>query len=507
MSTLSPWRILRHRLRAFRRVPFFGRRALFLILGAFLALYLGGGLVLFGLFFDYLVREAAPGADPLLVASRGLLPFALIYAAVRVFVESGVGADLRPYLPLPLRRSALAGVAAVLALFSLWNAVPLAFVVTVCAEAALGGALGPALRFGLVSAGVLAAVTYAVPMLRRAVSERPFVAVGIVVLLGAVTALEAVDVGTGLVSLLDVSGWLFGGAVQGRVLPVSGAVLGLVGLAGGYVRCLRRAMAVDCSQRRSASGGSSEWLSRLARRGPAWREAVLEVRLVWRNPQTRMSVFTTSLLPVMVTAFAFIPFELADLRSMSGAQLFNATLGPGLFATGAAAIFYGQNLFSYEGDSIEATMARPVSSYARVAGKLLFLEAGTLACFFIPFPFLLARQSPLLVVHSSFFLYNAGVLVPAIIAGATFNREALTIDERSFSQTNFSGGRTAITFPLFGVPFLFLFSFDRLLFQFGGFAGLGLVSLLAMPLWLRGLTRLYEYNRHAMLRGFRASRS
>ncbi|PSQ86714.1 MAG: hypothetical protein BRD42_04130 [Bacteroidetes bacterium QS_3_64_15] len=451
------------------------------------------------------MREVAPGADPLLVASRGLLPFALAYAAVRVFVESGVGADLRPYLPLPLRRSALVGVTTVLALLSLWNAVPMAFVVTVCAEAALGGALGPALRFGLVSTGVLAAVTYAVPMLRRAVSERPFVAVGIVVVLGA--ALEAVDVGAGLVSLLDVSGWLFGGAVQGRVLPVSGAVLGLVGLAGGYVRCLRRAMVVDRSQRRSASGGSNEWLSRLARRGPAWREAVLEVRLVWRNPQTRMSVFTTSLLPVMVTAFAFIPFELADLRSMSGAQLFNATLGPGLFATGAAAIFHGQNLFSYEGGSIEATMARPVSSYARVAGKLLFLEAGTLACFFIPFPFLLARQSPLLVVHSSFFLYNAGVLVPAIIAGATFNREALTIDERSFSQTNFSGGRTAITFPLFGVPFLFLFSFDRLLFQFGGFAGLGLLSLLAMPLWLRGLTWLYEYNRHAMLRGFRASRS
>ena len=67
-------------------------------------LYLGGGLVLLGIVFDDLVREVAPGADPLLVASRGLLPFALAYAAVRVFVESGVGADLRPYLPLPVRR-------------------------------------------------------------------------------------------------------------------------------------------------------------------------------------------------------------------------------------------------------------------------------------------------------------------------------------------------------------------------------------------------------------------
>ena len=98
--------------------------------------------MLFGLFFDDLVREVAPSADPLLVASRGLLPFALVYAAVRVIVESGVGTDLRPYLPLPLRRSALVGVTTVLALLSLWNAVPLAFVVTVCAEAALGETWG-----------------------------------------------------------------------------------------------------------------------------------------------------------------------------------------------------------------------------------------------------------------------------------------------------------------------------------------------------------------------------
>jgi len=159
----------------------------------------------------------------------------------------------------------------------------------------------------------------------------------------------------GLVSLLDVSGWLFGGVVQGHVLPTSVALAGLVSLVSGYAQWLRRAMVVDRSRHRSASGGSSEWLDRLARRGPAWREAVLEVRLLWRNSQTRMSAFTTALLPIMVTAFAFFPFELADLRSMSGAQLLNATLFPGLFTTGVVAISHGQNLFSYEGISVEST--------------------------------------------------------------------------------------------------------------------------------------------------------
>jgi len=163
---MTIWAYLRHRLRAVRRVPFFERRALSAVLGAFVALYLGGGLALMGIVFDDLVREAAPGADPLLGASRWMLPLGLVYTAVRVFVESGRGADLHPYLPLPLRPSVLTAMLAVLSLFNLWNAVPLAFVATVGIEATLDGAAGAALRFSLVSAGMLAAVTYAVPMLR-----------------------------------------------------------------------------------------------------------------------------------------------------------------------------------------------------------------------------------------------------------------------------------------------------------------------------------------------------
>ena len=501
------WSLLRHRLRAFRRVPFFERRALSAILGGFLALYLGGGLVLLGVVFDDLVREVAPGADPLLVASRGLLPFALAYAAVRVFVESGIGAELRPYLPLPVRRSALAGVAAVLALLSLWNAVPLAFVATVCTEAVLDGALGPALRFGLVGVGVLAAVTYATPMLRRGVSARPVLAAVGLFLLVASAGLEWVNVAGGVASLLDVSGWLFGGAVRGRLLPASAAGVGLVGIVGGYARWLRRAIVVDQNRRSRTAGRASDGLDWIARRGPVWREAVLEARLLLRNAQTRWTFFMALFFVLVISGFAVLPIEVADLREAPPMELINITLFPGLFATGVFAIYHGQNLFSYEGTSVEACMARPVSARHRMAGKLLFLEGGTLFCFLIPLPTLLLSQNSFLIVHTTFFLYNAGVVVPAMVAGATFNRKALAVDEQTFMQTNFSGGRVAVTFPLCVVPFLFLFLFDRLVLQFGGVAALGVLSLLALPVWLRGLTRLYNYNRHAMLRGFRASRN
>lgn len=503
---MTLWTLLRHRLTAYWRVSFLGRRLASLLFGTFLTLYLGGGLALAGVFFDNLVRDIAPSADPLLVAAKGLLPFGLGYAALRSIMESGLGVDPRPYQALPVPPSTLIGLLAIFALFSLWNAVPLAFVGTICVEMILNGAGGAALRFGLASFGVLAAVTYVAPMLRRAASGRPVLAIATIGVFLGMIGIEAIDLSVGLVSLVDVSGWLFGGMVRGIVAPASMFGVGLACIVWGYAWWLKGAMVVDRGRHAVASSPTGDGLDGLARRGPAWREAVLEIRLLWRNSQPRLLLFTIPLLPVGVTVLAFFPLELADLQSMSGHQLLNMTLFPGLFATGAVAIYYGTNLFSWEGHCLEATMARPAAFRSRVAGKLLFLEVGTLACFLLPLPVLLFQKNPFLIVHTSFYLYNAGVVAPAMIAGATFNRNALTIDERSFSQTNFSGGRTAIALPLFGAPFLFLFSFDHLALQFGGIAVIGCLSLLAMPLWLRGLTTLYDWNRYAMLEGFQASR-
>lgn len=503
MTLLS---LLHHRLRAVVRAPFVGRRALSLILGGVLALYLGGGLVLVGLVFDDLVREVAPQADPLLVAARGLLPAGLAYAALQVFLASGLRIDPTPYRALPVRRGALVALLCVFALGSAWTAVPMAFVGAVGVEAALGGAGSAALRFGLAALGVLAAAASLAPMLRQAASTHPLASAGGALALVVATGIEAIDLGVGAASLVDLSGWLFGGMVRGALLPTLAAGLGLAGVVGGYARWVRRAMVLDRQQRRSVPiGPSSGVLDRWARRGPAWREAVLEGRLLLRNAQTRWTLVTALLVVALVAGLGLIPFEWADLRGAAPLQLLNMTLFPGLFATGAVAFYHGQNLFSYEGERVEASMARPVAARHRVGGKLLFLEVGVLACFLLPLPALLLAQSPFLVVHTTFFLYNLGVVAPAIVAGATFNRKALAVQETTFAQANVSGARTALLLPLLALPFLSLFAFDRLALQFAPIAAIGTLSLLARPLWLRGLAALYEWNRHAMARGFRAS--
>ena len=504
MSISSLWRILRHRLRAYWRVPFLERRALSFILGGFLILYFGGGLVLLGIVFDDLVREAAPSADPLLVASRGLLPFALVYAAVRVFVESGVGTDLRPYLPLPLRRSALVGMTTVLALLSLWNAVPMAFVATVCVEAALDGAGGAALRFGLVSAGVLAAVTYAVPMLRQLVSDRSLlVAVGGLLLAGSI-GLDWMDAAGGAASLLDVSEWLLGGVVAGRTVPIAATIFLVGGIGAGYVRWVQGKMMLDRgTQATILSGTSSTLLNRLARRGLAWQEVVLQARRYLRNKQLRVSLFV---LPVMVGALAIVGYVTDSVAELSSGLIHLPVVG--LFGTGLYIIQGGPNLFSYEGEQLDAIRSRPVSIQDRMQGRWLFLMLGALVPFALPLPVMLWTWSPFVIFHTAFFLYNVGVVAPLMLAASAFNRRPVDANQHSMATSPGTAVvRAVFMLPVLGLPVLLLFLLDDLVLSLGLIGGLGLLSAAAAPLWRRALVALYRRNRYAMMRGFRASRS
>jgi hypothetical protein len=352
---------------------------------------------------------------------------------------------------------------------------------------------------------VLAAVTYAVPMIREGLSARPFAAVGVVALVAGATGIEVVDVEAGWASLPVLSGWLFGGVVRGAVGPTVAVVVGVAALAGGYARWLRRAMRIDRAGAASATRASGDGLGALARRGPVLREAVLALRLVLRNARTRLTLFLALLLPGIIAVLGPFVDDMEGLRELlTGTQLFNTAMWQGLLGTGAFVFLHGVNYFSWEGEHVEGAMARPVRPRHRMEGKVALLAASVFVCFLIPLPFLVGWTSPFLAVHTSFFLYNLGVLVPVMTAGATFNRTALTPNEHALlGEVNFSGGRTALILPVMGLPIGLLYGVADPLVGLAAVGGVGLASILSYPLWRRGLAGLYRRNRHAMARGFR----
>lgn len=122
-------------------------------------------------------------------------------------------------------------------------------------------------------------------------------------------------------------------------------------------------------------------------------------------------------------------------------------------------------------------MARPISARHRIDGKLLLSAASVVACFLLAAPVFVATGSPAWAFHTSFALYNLGVLVPAMTAAATFNRTAVEPNEQIWlGETNFSGGRVAFGSPVLGLPFAILGLTNNLTFGLALLGGIGGIS-------------------------------
>jgi len=104
-------------------------------------------------------------------------------------------------------------------------------------------------------------------------------------------------------------------------------------------------------------------------------------------------------------------------------------------------------------------------------------------------------------------MYNLGVTTPALILMGTRRREALEIDQTAFfnhqgtSSGSFLYG-AIVTFGIMGLPFALAVGagVETTLLVV---AGLGTVGLLTVPVWTRGLGRVFHWQRHAMASGFR----
>jgi hypothetical protein len=496
-SSLSFWTLLRHRLKAYWRTPFLGRRLVSLLLVTALGLSFAVPLALVGVLFDDIVAHLAPTANPLQVAARGLLPAALGYGAAQMAMTSGLSVDPRPYQSLPIPRAVLVGLLSAFALLSLWTTVPLAFVVPVCVEAILGGAGGTALRFGGACLGMLAAITYGAPMLRQAMADRPVAAMGTVFLVGGGSGLAFLS-GIDLFGLLlNGSGWLFGGIVRGDMSPVIAGVGGLLGIVVGHLWWLQRMMVVD---RRAGTTLSLGRLGALdsSRRRPAVQEALLILRLLTRNSVPRLNALWFYPLYLSMVALS-VASDIMDPIADFGAQ----SLATWAIGTGMFSLFVAQNLFNYIGEYYPGLAVRPGTVRSRVKGHLLFFSGGAVVLYLLPLPAAIWEPS-FLLVHTAFFFYNVGVTTPVLLGAAPFARVAVPPHDWKV-KTDFSAKKLVLFWGVAAIAFLPLLLLDDPVHQLYLIGGIGLTACAAMPLWIRVLTAVYRRNRYPMLEGFQAS--
>ena len=484
--------VLRHQWHQRTRSPTFGRSLIGGLLLLLAAAYFGSLFVAVGWFFPEIVAEVAPEQDPLHLLNEFLLYGAVGLVPMRFFLQRSAGSDVRPYLHLPLRRPRIVRILQVVSSLSLLNLLPVVVLASLWGSTVRPATSAVGAACWAVGALLLVATTQFLNGLLRAVWDRH---AGFV--LGAAGLLAVVVAGgywTGGQLLQSASAWLFGGLAAGRIAPLLVLIGGATGMSVAAHRALRgRLYSVlgDTEEGHTHAGAA------LRGRGRGWGRvaslALLDLKLILRNKRPRQMLGAGLLVIGPFLLILLLGEKIPPMNEVIFGFLLSGYLG----------LTYTQFGYAWHGTHFDGFLARAVAPRLLVQAQFVTFVGLCMAPLMLIVPVIAAVRPQLLASLGSFFLYNAGVTAPVLLVLGTWSRTALNLDQSTFfNYQGTSSYHFLMVLPIMGLPIGLVVG--------GGLsstllvaAGLGLLGLVTVPLWTRGVGRLLWRQRHAMASGFR----
>ncbi|WP_263807963.1 DUF5687 family protein [Salinibacter sp.] len=484
--------VLRHQWHQRTRSPTFGRSLIGGLLLLLAAAYFGSLFVAVGWFFPEIVAEVAPGQDPLRLLNEFLLYGAVGLVPMRFFLQRSAGSDVRPYLPLPLRRAQVVRILQMLSSLSLLNLLPVVVLASLWGRTVLPATSAMGAAFWAIGALLLVATTQFLNGLLRAVWDRHAGRV-----LGAAGLLAVVVAGgswTGEQLLQSASAGLFGGLAAGRIAPLLVLIGGATGMAVAAHRALRGrldSVLGDTEEGHTHAGAA------LRGRGRGWGRvaslALLDLKLILRNKRPRQMLGAGLLVIGPFLLILLLGEKIPPMNEVIFGFLLSGHLG----------LTYTQFGYAWHETHFDGFLARAVAPRLLVQAQFVTFVGLCMAPLMLIVPVIAAVRPQLLASLGSFFLYNAGVTAPLLLVLGTWSRTALKLDQSTFfNYQGTSSYHFLMVLPIMGLPIGLVVGVglsSTLLVA----AGLGLLGLVTVPLWTRGVGRLLWRQRHAMAMGFR----
>ena len=502
---MTYFRLLQHHLYRLFRSFTSGRKLVERLLVAFVSVYVGIGLLALGLALPDLVAEQGD-ADPARLVHEYTLYGILALLGARLLSQKMPSGRVRPYTTLPLDRRVLVRFIHADAATSVFTVLPFVFLAPFAVRMGAAEMIAyPWVWFGGLT--LVVATTHFLHIALRLHAERLW-NTGLLALGGAGLVLVA-DVWGGIRVMAPVSEALFGALSRGSVVAFLGCLAATAASAALATRSLHNRIRASADAPASAPAQQSTGLA--------------------NSFQSLLRRF-----PDFVVPAAIIPLMLVDLQMAQRAKRARQTIlfglgfgvycvlylwiwmtdpGPSFLQSVTQTIFaisaIAMPTFTHAGNSIAwsgAYFDRLLTTSAEqhlIRTKLRvaqMLTVTSIILFVPPICLLVPNGVPLAL---SAALFALGVLTPCTLLTSTLGREPINLNESQVS--NFQGMNVwlfvaGFAVPLLVVPFLFIPSpWDSILMSV-----IGIVGLLADPLWIRWTTTAFYQQRPSIAEGFRA---
>jgi hypothetical protein len=484
---------LTHAWKKLRRGTFFGQNLAIQILLGFVGLYF---LLLFGLvgfLLPNLLEDSSLTGDSLQQKFANLILYwTLGDVLLRYFLENLNVIESRHYLLHPIRKSNILHYLLVSSLPNYFNILSLILIFPFYFRGILpevGWLPGLFWLTGILS--LLGFHHYLAIYLKRQTALKN----ATMLILGGVLALVLILERYEVVSLMEVSRFVFGQMSQIILLPLA-CMLALTGVYLLNYRLLQRYIYEDAWATSAGSTSTGKSFALLENLGESGFLAAQELKLIFRNKRTR-NVFWLSV-ALLLYGFLFYPQEQYHTPLW---QLF-----VGIFITGTFMINYGQFITAWDSAYWDGILTRRLALPAYFQAKWLLLIFSSVIAYLLTLPYGFFGAD-ILLTQSVAFLYNIGVNSFVLLLFSAMSSKR--IDLTKSNMMNYQGTGLAqflIMVPILMVPMMLIgfFSFwDQTNTGLIVLAAISLLSLAAYPLWMREIQKWTLDNKYKKAEGFR----
>lgn len=473
------------------------RNLLSAILVFIIVAYVALQLIGLAVFMGPILRNFFQIQDIPAFLSKAAIFYLLLEFIARFFIQKPPLLDLRKYLHLPIRRSAIIQYLFARSLVSVFS-----FIVVILFLPITITDISPQVGqfYSTCWLGTLCLLSLSLHFIVLLIKRSPHGGLVKGVLIAALPAVPILLLYFGLFNLGEYTGPFFYLTFSSPLpILVSAAVCGLLAIAA-YRKYYRNAYpeppAASSAARPFFLGGGLRLLSGFGLPGII---AETELKLVLRHKKSRGYLF----LCVIALLYGVLIYGSGDNTFTGGSYLY---LFVGTIITGAFLLQYGQLLISWNSASFDFYQARENGLYALLKGKFILLTGTMVAAYLLTIPYIYFGWQ-VMAFHTAALFYNAGIGVHVIIYLSLWEPKPMDINKgASFNYEGLGMAQFLMVFPYMLIMYGLYFLFDVILGSYTALLLLsccGLAGLLFYEKLLMISVRKLHRQRHAVSTSFR----
>jgi len=483
---------LKHAWLSFRRSPALTQNILQTLLLAFFGFYIAVSFLVSGLVAGELIREFFPGRDVLGMAGAFLIYYLPMDILMRYFLQKFPTLSIKPYLLLPVSKSAMVHYLLRRSLLSFYSFLPIFlalpfFLVEVLPNATTVQAVG----FVVMVLGVIVSSNYISFWISKASDFNNSVSIVLLLLLVTFLFLEFKGI-TAFFPYLEGAATAFFSNPVWWIIPVA--------LASGAYFYLFTYFKKHLTAEKEVK--DEKYLQNInlgffGRFGRAGRLMDLELKLLLRSKRARSYL----LMSVVILFFPLIMSNTEDIGEEFTYLLF------GLLMTGMIALNHGQLMLSWNSLHFDLLLSRGNTIHDIFKAKYYILALSCVVTYVLTLPYVF--YDPMIVVFNTALVFiNMSFSIYMYMALASYNSLRVDPNEgNSFSFSGFGAAHYLIGIPIMVFPIVLYYAGK---FGFGSTTGgvltlltVGVIATLFYKQVINACVNLFEKNRYKIAAAFR----